>query len=179
MAKKTGVVTAVTQNGTWTSQQYGKTFYKFEVTFDNGDMGEYSSVSAEQNKFVVGQSAEYEISSREYNGNMYYTIKPTQSENSYGGGKYKKDPATERRIVRMSVLNRATDLVCHGQLASKDLFKTAEYMYKWVTQEDTAQPVEPKNNAPTPVGVPTNQSENPSQGLSPNDAFATEDDLPF
>ena len=46
MAKKTGVVTAVTQNGTWTSQQYGKTFYKFEITFDNGDMGEYSSASA-------------------------------------------------------------------------------------------------------------------------------------
>jgi len=46
---KTSKVVAVTPNGTWDGS-YG-TMYKFEIVFQNGDVGEYSSKSKDQNKF--------------------------------------------------------------------------------------------------------------------------------
>ena len=52
MNKKSKVV-SVQANGTWEGK-YG-VMYKYEVAFENGDAGEYSSKSAEQNKFVEGQ----------------------------------------------------------------------------------------------------------------------------
>ena len=36
---------------------YNKTY---TILFDNGDQGEYSSKSDDQNKFVVGEEVEYE-----------------------------------------------------------------------------------------------------------------------
>ena len=62
----------------------GKTLYKFFVSMDNGDSGEYSSVKADQDKFVVGQEVEYELSSTQY-GNK---IKPVYNQGGYSGGGY-------------------------------------------------------------------------------------------
>ena len=46
----------ITGNGTWESQ-YGL-FYKFEIEMANGDIGEYSSKSQDQTKFVQGQESQ-------------------------------------------------------------------------------------------------------------------------
>ena len=70
--EKKSKVNGVSANGTWDSK-YG-TMYKFEVSFENGDVGEYNSKTQDQTKFVIGQEAEYSITSREYNGNTFYTI---------------------------------------------------------------------------------------------------------
>ena len=50
---KKSKVTEVQSNGTWEGN-YG-TMYKYEIVFDNGDCGEYSSKSEDQTKFVIGQ----------------------------------------------------------------------------------------------------------------------------
>jgi len=58
---KTSKVKNVQANGTWQLKDGSKTFYKHEVSFDNGDTGEYSSIMQDQTKFVVGQETEYEF----------------------------------------------------------------------------------------------------------------------
>ena len=58
---KKGIVKNVQANGTWQLKDGSKTFYKHEVSFDNGDTGEYSSIMQDQTKFVVGQETEYEF----------------------------------------------------------------------------------------------------------------------
>ena len=88
----------------------GKTLYKFFVSMDNGDSGEYSSVKADQDKFVVGQEVEYELSSTQY-GNK---IKPVYNQ---GGGGYSRSNYSsggddkQKMIVKQSCLKAAVDLL--------------------------------------------------------------------
>ncbi len=136
MEESRAIVKSVSPNGTWDSK-YG-TMYKFEVHFDNGDYGEYNSKSPDQTKFVTGQEASYTRTSREYNGQTFYTIKPPAMpfNGSTGGGGYRgKDPKTEGRIVRMNVLQRATDLVVGGHVMIGDMKAVAEDLEKWVLRE--------------------------------------------
>lgn len=144
METSKAVVKSVLPNGTWDSK-YG-TMYKFEVHFENGDYGEYNSKSQDQTKMVVGQEVEYTRTSREYNGNMYYTIKPVQPQ-SFGGGYKGKDPKTEGRIVRMNVLQRAVDLCIAGKVGLADIKSTAEGLEKWVLGEEVAKPQQPPQEA--------------------------------
>lgn len=153
---KKGVVTSATGNGTWDSK-YG-TMYKFEIAFDNGDAGEYNSKSQDQNKFVVGQEAEYTISSRDYNGATYYTIKPAQPVGGFSGGfKAKADPEKDRRIAKLAVLKSATELVVADKIGRQDIFVIADEMMKWVYDEKVsferkAEPVPHKPVAVLPNG---------------------------
>lgn len=137
---KTSKVTSVTANGTWDSQQYG-TFYKFEVTFENGDTGEYSSKTIDQTKFVEGQQSTYTMQGRDVNGTTYYRIKPAQPQGGFtGGGGYgkPKDPATEQRIARMSVLKVAGDLAIAQKIKTTDITAIAQLLEKYVmTGDDT------------------------------------------
>ncbi|MDY6958861.1 MAG: hypothetical protein SVK08_06845 [Halobacteriota archaeon] len=144
METSKAVVKSVLPNGSWDSK-YG-TMYKFEVHFENGDYGEYNSKSQDQNKMVVGQEVEYTRTSREYNGNIYYTIKPVQQQ-SFGGGYKGKDPKTEGRIVRMNVLQRAVDLCIAGKVGLADIKATAEGLEKWVLGEEVAKPQQPPQEA--------------------------------
>ena len=56
---KKSKVTSVQNNGTWEGK-FGL-MYKFEVEFENGDCGEYSSKSQDQTKFVADQETDYEF----------------------------------------------------------------------------------------------------------------------
>lgn len=135
-------VTQVTGNGTWNSQ-YGM-LYKFEVVFENGEYGTYMSKSADQNKFVIGQEATYTRESKLGTaGAMYYTIKPVMAQQqafNNGGSKpaFQKDPETEKRIARMSVLKVAGDLVVNGVVKMHHLTKVASFLEQYVmTGQDT------------------------------------------
>jgi hypothetical protein len=135
--EKTSKVTNVAGIGTWNGQ-YG-VMYKFEVSFENGDSGQYMSKSQEQTKFKVGQEAAYTIEGKEFNGQTYYTVKPVMQQQAFqgGGGKgYQKDPETEKRITRMSVLKVAGDLVINGQVKLHDLTKVAQIFERYVMTGD-------------------------------------------
>ena len=91
----------------------GKTLYKFFVSMDNGDSGEYSSVKPDQDKFIVGQEAIYELTSTQY-GNR---IKPVYSQGGgFSGGGYSKGNYSagsddkQKLIVKQSCLKAAVDL---------------------------------------------------------------------
>lgn len=57
---KKSVVKNVVGNQLPLELQHG-TFYKYAITMENGDSGEYLSKSNEQDKFVVGQETDYEV----------------------------------------------------------------------------------------------------------------------
>lgn len=138
--EKTSKVTQVAGVGSWNGQ-YGM-MYKFEVSFENGDSGQYMSKSIDQNKFQKGVEATYTIEGKEFNGNTFYTVKPVMAQQqAFGGGgskPYVKDPETDKRITRMSVLKVATDLVVHGHVKLHDLTKVAQIFERYVmTGEDT------------------------------------------
>lgn len=114
----------------------GKTLYKFFVSMDNGDSGEYSSVKAEQDKFLVGQEVEYELSSTQY-GNK---IKPVYSQVNSGGGYTPKYSAggddKQKMIVKQSCLKAAVDLLKDKGAKSTDVLKVADSFVEWVLEAD-------------------------------------------
>ena len=169
---KKAVVTSVAANGTWESN-YG-TMYKFEIAFDNNDAGEYSSKSNAQDKFVQGQEAEYTITSREYNGNTYYTIKPVTNFQGGNGYKAKVDPEKDKRIAKLAVLKSATELVCHDKALASDLLAVADKMLAWVYSD--SKPTTPAVQPSTP---PVQQTSNPHAPTNPQEAFGNDNDLPF
>ena len=99
---KKSVVKSAQANGGWNGK-YGY-MYKYEIAFENGDSGEYSSKSAEQNKFVVGQETEYE-----YIDGKYPKVKPV---NNFQQGNFSAAPKSDKvqeYIVKQSSLKCAVD----------------------------------------------------------------------
>lgn len=128
---KKGKVVSVTPKGDFAFN--GKTFYKFFVSFDNGDSGEYNSVKADQDKFQVGAESEYELTSNQY-GNK---IKPVYSQ---GGGGYSggsksysnKNDDRQELIVKQTALKAAVDFLKDKQAKSTDVLKVADSFVEWV-----------------------------------------------
>jgi hypothetical protein len=133
MVKK-AVVTKVTGNGTWEGQ-YGL-MYKWEIEFDNGDFGNAMTKQQSQATWKIGEEIEYELTERLTPNGTFYNVKAIAAKPAGGfgggGGGYKKDPETEARITRMSVLNRAVDMACHGLIEAKDIIPAAEKFEAWV-----------------------------------------------
>ena len=100
---KNAKIELVTPNGTWQTSDGSKTFFKFEVSFDNGDVGEYSSIHKEQNKFELGTTVDYE-----YYGGKFPKIKPVYAKPStpFSGGaaSFGKSDEVQTKIVRQSLL---------------------------------------------------------------------------
>ena len=135
---KKGKVVAVNPQGDYQLKD-GRTLYKFALTFDNGDTGEYSSVKPDQTKFVVGQEAEYELNATQY-GNR---IKPVYSQGGgFSGGGYSSGGYSsgsddkQRMIVKQSCLKAAVDLLKDKGAKSTDVLKVADSFVSWVMEED-------------------------------------------
>lgn len=149
---KRSAVTNVTANGSFDGQ-YG-TLYKFEITFANGDSGEYASKSKDQNKFQVGVETDYTITDRTFKDRIYYKIAPVMAQpgtNSFTQ-KAPKDPETGKHIMRMSVLKVAGDLVINGDIKLHEILAYAQIFENFVNNGvDTlqnAKPVSQHDNLP-------------------------------
>jgi hypothetical protein len=129
---KKSKVTSAQPNGTWEGK-FGL-MYKSEISFENGDAGEYSSKTREQDKFVVGQETEYE-----FIGGNFPKVKPVyQKPQSFGGGGFKKDDKVQKMIVKQSSLKAAVDF-CNEGCSVEDVIKVAQKFSDWVMQEDSKQ----------------------------------------
>lgn len=138
---KKSKVMSVQANGTWEGS-YGL-MYKFEIVFQNGDVGEYSSKSKDQNKFEVGAETEYE-----YMGGKFPKVKPVYSQQ--GAGSQTSSPAksfgksddVQTKIVRQSMLKAAVDFhAINPELkpSEVDVLKTAERFVSFVNGNSEVQ----------------------------------------
>ena len=126
--EKKSVVKSVQPNGTYDGK-FG-TLYKFEVAMENGDIGEYSSKSKDQNKFTVGQETSY---TWDTTYPQFPKIKPVNNFQSNGFTKGKSDYVQDM-IVKQSSLKAAVDY-CKGDTCStRDIIDYAEEFYLWVTK---------------------------------------------
>ena len=130
---KTAKVVSVTPKGDFAFN--GKTFYKFFVSLDNGDSGEYNSVKADQDKFIAGSEVEYELTSNQY-GNK---IKPVYNGSNSGGGYkpnyQKKDDGRQELIVKQTALKAAVDFLKDKGAKSTDVLKVADAFVEWVLEQ--------------------------------------------
>tara|TARA_R110000744_G_scaffold177689_2_gene296629 strand:+ start:693 stop:1220 length:528 start_codon:yes stop_codon:yes gene_type:complete len=144
---KNSIVKGVQSNGTYESKNYGL-FYKYEVTFENGDSGEYSSKSDNQNKFIQGQEAYYLA---EQNANGYWRIKPQNAEFAQNNpqatskGLSQSNPSAnttfsrEELIIRQNALGHAVSLWQGGALSVEDIEDRAGKFAEWVLRGSEVQ----------------------------------------
>ena len=105
--------------------------YKFEVSFENDDTGEYSSKSKEQDKFVVGQEMEYEYIDGRFPKVKPVYAKPEFTSNSFSGG-YKKDDNVQKMIVKQGSLKAAVEFCNSSKCGVDDILKIAQQFTDWV-----------------------------------------------
>ena len=123
---KNSKVTSVQSNGSWEGK-YG-IMYKFEIGFENGDVGEYSSKNQEQNKFVIGTNAEYEYTDGKFPKVKPVYIKPDSFNNSFSNSS-NDNPDRQKVISKLSVLKSAIEF--DNNCTVEDVLKNAQTFYDW------------------------------------------------
>jgi len=130
---KNSKVTNVQPNGTWDGN-YGL-MYKFEISFENGDVGEYSSKNKLQDKFIVGQQTDYEYTDGKFPKVKPVYIKPDNfNKSSYN--------STKQDVDKNNSISRAVafkgSILYDNQCSIEDVLKNAKYFYdNWLSDDYT------------------------------------------
>ena len=137
MQKTSKLVSAnpVMYNGvhrSWVSDKYNKTYYVFEVAFENGDKGQSNSVS-QQSKYAIGKEYNYNIETKQGRNGSWNIVSGMKlvEQQSYqrggGGGSYKMSPEKQLSIiVQVAMISANTALSAYN--TDKDfLFSTFLY----------------------------------------------------
>jgi len=113
---KKAIVQSVQANGTWESK-YG-VMYKYEVSFDNGDSGEYSSKNENQIYFKEGDEVSYE-----FIGGKYPKIKPHREGFNNSQKPLYSNNSKDELICRQNALTSAVRSLGEG-------CKVEEYIHR-------------------------------------------------
>tara|TARA_R110002020_G_scaffold272706_1_gene487764 strand:- start:425 stop:862 length:438 start_codon:yes stop_codon:yes gene_type:complete len=128
---KKSKVTNVQGGGTWSPKDNpDKIFYGFEVEMENGDIGQYSSIKQDQDKFVVGQEVEYE-----FTGGKFPKVKPVYQKSGFGGGS--KGGYTDADKMRMakSVAIKSASIFYQQRDVKKEVIKAfADFCYDYIVE---------------------------------------------
>tara|TARA_B100000963_G_C22390399_1_gene564236 strand:- start:198 stop:566 length:369 start_codon:yes stop_codon:yes gene_type:complete len=105
---KTDIVKKVIEKGNWSPKNdSSKTFYRFEIEMENGDVGQYSSIKENQDKFIVGQSVDYE-----YIGGDFPKIKPIYNK--------KNENNIDDKLMKKCVALKSASALLTGSNFSKE-----------------------------------------------------------
>lgn len=112
--------------------------YKYIASFENGDAGEANSTS-QAPKWKIGAEYTYDLSSREYNGNTYYSIKSLKqvevaSHSNGGGSSYVAKSAAEWKSHAMQVSIESTAwYFMNSNISPEHRIACIDKIYKWIT----------------------------------------------
>lgn len=103
-------------------------YHIFEITFDNGDKGDYLAKTNPQNTFKEGAEAEYIIEKKENGQYVNYSIKAVQ-QNGFVPGK--GNPAYEHK---RTALKCAVELAVSGKCEVKQISEYANSFMKFLNE---------------------------------------------
>jgi len=132
MSVKKSTVKSVQSNGTWKNRE-GKEFFKYEIEMENGDVGEYSSISDSQEKFIKGAEVEYN-----YIGGDFPKIKPYYSNPTSSNYSYSAPSNNDGQIARSVGVKSATELGIAQGLELAQILETAKIMSDFILKDTTA-----------------------------------------
>lgn len=153
---KNSIVKSIQPNGTWDGK-YGL-MYKFEIGFENGDVGEYSSKNKDQDKFYIGSKTDYE-----YIDGKFPKVKPVYIKpDSFNQSSPKQDVNVNNSIARAVAFKGAVEF--DNQCTPEVVLKNAKYFYdNWLCDNYDVQ----------------NKVDKVSKAFNDKFAGTTPDDLPF
>lgn len=150
MEIKTSKVVSIEKTGTWdTKREPIKTFHKHKIEMENGDVGEYSSATPEQTKFVIDEEVEYQ-----WIDGDFPKIKPHYKQ--AGGTNYSyNNPSKDEHMARSVGMKSAVAWSAnHKTLSLIDIIAAAEIMSKFIlTGEKLEKPA--RNTPPQDYKLPS------------------------
>lgn len=172
----TSKITSLQGNGTWEGK-FGL-MYKYDLTLENGDSGEYSSkkyTSVESLPFTIGTEIEYEFAGGDFPKIKSPIVAGTKRFEPKSSNGFNNDPERQKMIVRQSSLQRATELLIHnnqdGIVKPSDVIKYADFYAKWVMESNEKPTEQPK---PAPVKAPAK-----APSYEKDATYSSDNDLPF
>lgn len=138
--EKNSIVKSVQGSGTFDFN--GKTFYKYEVEMENGDVGEYNSVSQDQNYFQEGATVDYiyDVSKPQYpkiKPVYNFNASPSRNGNFKNVQKAAAGDNVQLMIVKQSCLKAAAETV--GKNDAKAVLEVAKIYVNWVMSAENAE----------------------------------------
>jgi len=123
------------------------TFFKFEISFEDGTIGEYLSKTQDggNKNFPIGIEKEFEVTENKFGKKIkpHFAQKSFTPQSSGTSG----NPDIQRMIVKQSSLKVASDLcIANNKTDLNTVFKTANTIVEWVMNEQSSQG-EPKIDA--------------------------------
>jgi len=117
------------------------TFFKFEISFEDGTVGEYLSKTQDggNKNFPIGMEKEFEVTENKFGKK----IKPHFSQKSFTpqASGTSTNPDIQRMIVKQSSLKVASDLcIANNKTDLNTVFKTANTIVEWVMSEQLQTP---------------------------------------
>ena len=119
------VIKKVTFEKEWLSEKYNKTYFIFNVSYDE-KTAQYVSTDKEQKNFIEGKEVEFTEESKDYNGLITYRIKPIKP--AYQGN-YSKAVKKEQSRYSGFAVSYVKDLIIADKIkieqweaASKKIF---------------------------------------------------------
>lgn len=109
---------------------YGPVHY-FSIAFENGDKGDYGASQNPQNKFVVGQEADYTLTCKVNGDFTNYYIKPLAKNGYNGGVKLENVRAANAR----EALHSATILITSGLYPPDQLGPVRDKFNDWLNEQ--------------------------------------------
>jgi hypothetical protein len=99
----------------------------FVIEFDDGTKGFYTSKNPDQNKFIVGNVADFEVEVKQGSKGPYNKITvPNSGQPFKGGGRPPVDPKVQ--FIGFSA-SYSKDLICAGKIEMKDFENTFNKIY--------------------------------------------------
>lgn len=105
---KTGKITAITPNGSWSNGS--KTFNRYNVGMADGNIYQFNAIG--EFKHQVGEECQFTSEQKEYNGQIYNTaklVRPNPMQGNYNAPPKSVD--TQELIVRQSCLTNAVNFL--------------------------------------------------------------------
>jgi len=137
------------------------TFFKFEISFEDGTVGEYLSKTQDggNKNFPIGVEKEFEVTENKFGKK----IKPHFSQKSFTPSQaYTENPDRQKMIVKQSSLKVAADLcIADKKTDLNSVFQMADKIVSWVMDDKAGEKVDD--------GFTTVKKQEPSKA----------DDLPF
>ena len=119
------------------------TFFKFEISFEDGTIGEYLSKTQDggNKNFPIGVEKEFEVTENKFGKK----IKPHFAQKSFTpqASGTNANPDIQRMIVKQSSLKVAADLcIANNKTDLNTIFKTANTIVDWVMEDKAVQKVD-------------------------------------
>jgi hypothetical protein len=132
-------VTSILFNREWRRPEGGSVFY-FDIKFEDGLEGQFSTNKKEQTKFTLHEEAEYEQKGTNKVGTkMIDTIRDKpQFKSTYN------DPLVNVRIAMSVSLGAAIKTAINlgmKDITEDDVFAIANYYFKWITEGENSRDI--------------------------------------